>query len=103
LPEPGGHPPHDSHADPNYAAAYAELSREIFLDVWLGASKSPQESLMKAIELDKSMASAYGLLGQYFTMLRQHEKGIAETQSVGSSKFYILCQPPTNPTQKPRK
>jgi adenylate cyclase len=73
--------------DPNYAAAYAELSREIMLDVWLGAGKSPQESLMKAVELarkalelDKSMASAYGLLGQYFTMLRQHEKGIAEAQ-----------------------
>jgi len=73
--------------DPNYAAAYAELSREIMLDVWLGASKSPQESLMKAVELakralelDKSMASAHGLLGQYFTMLRQHEKGITEAQ-----------------------
>ena len=73
--------------DPNYAAAYLALGRGIMLDVWLGASKSPKESLMKAIELarkaielDNSMASAQALLGHLFTMVRQHERGIAEAQ-----------------------
>jgi TolB-like protein/Tfp pilus assembly protein PilF len=73
--------------DPNYAAAYMELSREILLDVFLGASKSPGESLMKAIEsakkaieLDNFLAGAHGVLGQLYTMLRQHERGIAEAR-----------------------
>jgi len=73
--------------DPNYAAAYLALGKNIMLDVWLGASKSPRESLMKAIELarkalelDKSMAGAQALLGHLFTMVREHEKGIAEAQ-----------------------
>jgi adenylate cyclase len=87
--------------DPNYAAAYAELAREIFLDVFLGASKSPKDSLMKAIELakkamamDNSMASAQALLGQFFTMVGQHERGIAEAQKAvdldpSSSRAYF--------------
>ncbi len=75
------------HLDPNYAVAYMELSREILLDVFLGASKSPRESLMKAIEsakkaieLDNFLAGAHGVLGQLYTMQRQHEQGIAEGQ-----------------------
>jgi len=87
--------------DPNYAAAYMELSREILLDVFLGASKSPGESLMKAIELakkaielDNFLAGAHGVLGQLYTMLRQHERGIAEAQKAvdldpSSSRAYF--------------
>ena len=73
--------------DPNYAAAYLALSRSILLDLWLGASKSPRESLMKAIELakkaielDNSLADAQGVLGRLYTMTGEHEKGIAEAQ-----------------------
>ena len=90
--------------DPNYAAAYAELAREIFLDVWLGASKSPKDSMMKAIELarkalelDNSMASAQALLGQFFTMVRQHERGINEAEKAvnldpsSSRAFFALA------------
>jgi adenylate cyclase len=73
--------------DPNYAAAYLALSRSNLLDLWLGASKSPRESLMKAIELakkaielDNSLADAQGILGRLYTMAREHEKGIAEAQ-----------------------
>ena len=73
--------------DPNYAAAYFGLGRKNMLDIWLGASKSPRESLMKAIELakkvielDNSFAAAQGFLGIGYTMAREHDKGIAEAQ-----------------------
>jgi len=73
--------------DPNYAAAYLALSRNTMLDIWLGASKSPRESLMKAmelakkaIELDNSLADAQGVLARLYTLAREHEKGIAEAQ-----------------------
>jgi len=73
--------------DPNYAAAYFALSWSTVLDVWLGASKSPKESLMKAmelskraIELDNTLASAQGFIGFIFTMMREQDKGVAEAQ-----------------------
>ena len=73
--------------DPNYAAAYLALGYSKGLDIWLGASKSPRESLMKAIELakkalelDNSFAAAQGFLGLCYTMAREHEKGIAEAK-----------------------
>ena len=73
--------------DPNYGAAYFALSWSTCLDVWLGASKSPKESLMKAmelarkaIELDKTLASAQGFIGFIFTMMREQEKGVVEAQ-----------------------
>ncbi len=73
--------------DPNYADAYFGLGRKNMLDIWLGASKSPRESLMKAIELakkaielDNSFAAAQGFLGIGYTMAREHDKGIAEAQ-----------------------
>ena len=73
--------------DPNYGAGYFALSWSTCLDVWLGASKSPKESLMKAmelarkaIELDKTLASAQGFIGFIFTMMREQEKGVVEAQ-----------------------
>jgi hypothetical protein len=51
--------------DFNYAAAYNQLARTHFMDVWLGSSKSPKASLMtvvdlapKAISLDDSLAES---------------------------------------------
>jgi adenylate cyclase len=73
--------------DPEYAMAYRFLAGTHLMDVWFRSTKSPQQSLDRAIELgqkaialDDSLAGAYGLLGQLYTMKRQHEKGIAEAE-----------------------
>jgi adenylate cyclase len=54
-------------------------------DYWFGTSKSPRESLDKAIELmqkalaiDDSNGRAHGLLGTLYTMRREYDRGIAE-------------------------
>jgi TolB-like protein/class 3 adenylate cyclase len=56
--------------DPKYASAYYILSGAHVMDVWLGTSKSPKQSIgkamklsQKAIELDETFAVAHGLLG----------------------------------------
>jgi adenylate cyclase len=71
--------------DPNYALAYRFLAGTHHLDVTLGLSKSPKQSLgmaikltKKAIALDESLAEAHGLLGYLYLMIRQHEKAIAQ-------------------------
>jgi len=70
--------------DPQYPAAYHWLAGITMMDVWLGISKSPKDSLMKAIELaqkatslDDSLAGAHSLLGFLYVQVREHEKGIA--------------------------
>jgi len=72
--------------DSNYALAYCILAGTHLLDLWLGLSKSPQESVNLAIELcqkaifmDCSLAQAHMRLGYvYAAMIRQHDEGIAE-------------------------
>ena len=56
--------------DPDYAWAYYTLGRTHVVDVWVGTSKSPKESLGKAIELmqkalalDDTLAEAHGSIG----------------------------------------
>jgi TolB-like protein/Tfp pilus assembly protein PilF len=73
--------------DPRYPNAYAYLATTHLLDMWLGSSKSPRESLAQAIELtekaialDDSYATAHALLGYLFTMARRHNKGIFECE-----------------------
>jgi adenylate cyclase len=70
--------------DPKYPIAYHTLAVVNAQEVGLGISKSPRESLMKAIELeqkaislDDSCASAYAFLGNVYVDIREHEKGIA--------------------------
>jgi TolB-like protein/Flp pilus assembly protein TadD len=70
--------------DPEYAWAYKILGQSIMLDVWLGTSKSPKQSIgkaigliKKAIVLDDTLAEAHGLLGYLFSMTRQHDKAVA--------------------------
>jgi len=66
--------------------AYCILAGTHLLEIWLGLSKSPQESVNRAIELcqraiamDSSLAQAHMRLGYiYAAMIRQHDKGIAE-------------------------
>jgi len=73
--------------DPQYAFAYAILGKTHVFDVWLGTSRSPEESIsqalklaQKAIGIDESLGVAYALLGFLYTMTGQHEKGIAESE-----------------------
>lgn len=71
--------------DPNYAAALNLLARTHFMDVWLGSSKSPKDSLITAIDLtqqaivlDDSYADSHALLGYLYTLTRQHDEAIAQ-------------------------
>jgi len=72
---------------PEYASAYQALAGITMMDMWLGISQSPKESLMKAIELckkaislDDSLPGAHGLLGFLYVQIRQYDKGIAECE-----------------------
>jgi adenylate cyclase len=71
--------------DPKYAGAYSILASTHQMDVWLGTSKSPKDSIAKAIELlqksiimDDTNAAAHALLGWIFSMTGQHDKAVAE-------------------------
>ena len=73
--------------DPEYPKPYAFMATAHLGDVWLGSSKSPRKSLVKAIELtqkaialDDSYATAHGLLGNLYIMTRQYDKGMAECE-----------------------
>ena len=73
--------------DPRYAWAYYTLCRAHQVDVWVGGSKSPKQSIAKAIQLvqkaialDNTLAEAYGRLGYLYVMTRQHDKGVVEAE-----------------------
>jgi len=73
--------------DPDYAAAYVYLGSTHFIDVILGSSKSPKESLKLAFEcltkaktLDDSYAAAHSVLGFIYVMKKQYDKGMAECE-----------------------
>jgi adenylate cyclase len=73
--------------DPEYAIAYTELGRAHMVDVWVGTSASPKESigkaiklLKKAIVLDESYAEAHALLGYLYTMTKRYDMGIAQAE-----------------------
>jgi adenylate cyclase len=71
--------------DPEYAWAYYNLGRAHQLDVWLRVSKSPKQSIGKAIGLikksivlDDTLAEAHGRLGFIYSMIGQYDKAVAE-------------------------
>ena len=73
--------------DPEYPKPYAFLGTTHIVDIWLGSSQSPRESLAKAFELaqkaialDDAYATAHGLLGNLYMYTRQYEKAIAECE-----------------------
>jgi adenylate cyclase len=73
--------------DPDYAWAYYNLGRAHQLDVWLRTSKSPRESIgkaigfmKKAIALDDTLAEAHGRLGFIYSMIGKHDEGIAQAE-----------------------
>jgi len=73
--------------DPEYAFAYRELSAAHMMDVWFRSSKSPKESMAKAMELvkkaialDDSFAEAHGWLGFLYPMTKRYDKGITQAE-----------------------
>ncbi len=73
--------------DPDYPRGYRMLASTLFSDVQLGMSKSPKQSLgksaemyQKVIAMDPSDAVAHAFLGNVYTLMRQHEKGLAEAE-----------------------
>ncbi|OEU62408.1 MAG: hypothetical protein BBJ57_03635 [Desulfobacterales bacterium PC51MH44] len=73
--------------DPVYPKPYAFLATTHVLDMWLGSSQSPRESLAKAfqlakkaIALDDAYATAHGLLGNLYMYARQYDKAIVECE-----------------------
>jgi len=70
--------------DSNYAATYRWLGGSYMLDVMLGDSKNPKESLMtaiklaqKALSLDESFVPAYCLLAQLYAFIGKYDEGVA--------------------------
>lgn len=73
--------------DPNYSISYYALATVHMVDVWLGISKSPKQSLEKADELlqrsiaiDANSDVSYSLLCQVYAMKRQFEESLAAGQ-----------------------
>ena len=73
--------------DPKYAIAHRFLSGTHHADLAFGTSKSPKQSIARAIELakraiaiDDSLAEGHGFLGFLYTLTGQYEKGIEEAE-----------------------
>jgi len=73
--------------DQDYAFAYMILAATHMMDVFLGSSKSPKDSIKQAITLNKkgmalddSLPNAHSQLGLLYTMTRQHDKGVTEAE-----------------------
>jgi len=73
--------------DPNYAGPYTLMAVTHMMDVWLGWTKSPRESLerteklaQKALSIDDSYAHAHVLLGYVYLLKRRHDNSIAEME-----------------------
>ena len=73
--------------DPKYAMAYNLLANSYVDEIVLGLSEDPRLSLKKAMELtqkaialDNSLALPHALLGWIYTLMLQHDKGIAECE-----------------------
>jgi len=89
--------------DPGFPPPYHLLAATHMMDVWFRTTKSPKQSLKRAVELtqkalalDDSYADAHGFLGFLYTMLRKHDKAIIEGEKGvaldpnGSQSHYYL-------------
>ncbi len=70
---------------PEQLKPYGQMGFVHMMDYWLGSTKSPQESINKAIELaqkslavDDTRSEIHGLLSQLYAMKREYDKAIAE-------------------------
>jgi adenylate cyclase len=73
--------------DPNYTDAYAALANINIVEVYVGGSKSPMDSLDRAEELAKKVISlddsheyAHGVLSLTYVFKRQFDKAIPEAE-----------------------
>jgi len=73
--------------DPEYPGPYIGLAKTYGMDVFLGTTKSPDQSLTQAIELaqkaislDNTNGAAYSVLSWLYATRRQYEKAIAESE-----------------------
>ena len=73
--------------DPEYAMAYALLAVTHMLDFRFGTTKSPTESLNRAIELtrkaismDESDGKNHAFLARLYAMAREYDKGFSEVE-----------------------
>ena len=70
---------------PELPMGYLFMAQVHSVDYWLGSTKSPRESIGKAIELaqkslalDNTLAEAHGFLSGFYTIKREYDKAIAE-------------------------
>ena len=73
--------------DVDYVSPYILIAATHMMDVFLGTSKLPEESLKqafrfnkKALNLDDSYAHAHSQLGLLYAMTRQYDKGIRQAE-----------------------
>ena len=102
--------------DPELAGGYGTLGMGYMMDVWLGLSKSPKESLDKAVELTQKAISLdpkgssipYAALGYLYTLKRDYEKAIAEGEKAvaldpGGADAYALLGMSLNYADRPKE
>jgi adenylate cyclase len=102
--------------DPELAGGYGYLGMGYMMDVWLGLSKSPKESLEKAIELTqkaisldpKGSSTPYAALGYLYTLKRDYDKAIAEGEKAvaldpGGADAYALLGMSLNYADRPKE
>ena len=85
--------------DPDYSTGFTLLARAHYMDVALGVSTSPKESLAKALELaqkavamDEFSPTNYDTLGYVLSMMGEHERALAEFE-----KASTLCPSCSDP------
>ena len=73
--------------DPEYPGPYVGLAKTHGMDVFLGTTKSPDQSLAQAIEfaqkaisLDNTNGAAYSVLSWLYATRRRYEEAIAESE-----------------------
>jgi adenylate cyclase len=73
--------------DPGYAFAYAGLASIYMADLWVGTSKSREDSIRRAIELgekavavDESEPVAHAVLGQLYVFVGQFGRAVAHAE-----------------------
>ena len=73
--------------DPESVRGYYLLAFSYLWDVWLGLSKSPKDSFIKAIELaqkaiqmDPSLAEAHRVLAHTYVLMRRYDAATAEAE-----------------------
>ena len=71
--------------DPEYGSTYRLLGITHWHDTWIGTSKSPKQSLAKAIELVQKAIElddgyAHSVLGFLLLQIRQYDKAVAEAE-----------------------